>query len=69
MSDVPPDTFRVGDVITMRGPSVPREWWERQFRVTAVNERGLPTLRLLPMDETSAQTQARALEALRRANV
>lgn len=42
------DDFRVGDVITVQGASVPRAYWERLFRVTAVDATtGLPTMRLL----------------------
>jgi hypothetical protein len=67
MNTLPPDVFRVGDVISVQGPSVPRAWWTRHFRVTAVNDRGLPTLRLLPLDETPEQLATRATDALHRA--
>jgi len=66
-ASLPKDAFRVGDVITVQGPSVPREWWTRRMRVTAVDERGLPTLQLLPLEETQEQLSARAMDALRRA--
>jgi hypothetical protein len=57
--------FRVGDVLKASGSAV---GGVRQFRVTAVGKFGMPTLRLIPLDETPAELAARAKEARRRAN-
>lgn len=66
---LPRDAFHVGDVITVKGASVPRDLWPpRQFRVIAVDERGLPKLQLIPLNpnETQAEFSERAREMLRR---
>lgn len=64
----PPDTFRVGDIVSVRGATVPLEYWDALMRVTSVDAvTGLPTMQLLPRDETPAQLRERAMSALRRA--
>lgn len=68
MSTLPDDAFQVGDVVSLRGPSVPRDLWDVPLRVTAVDPAsGLPKMRLLPRDETPAELKARAMAALNQA--
>ncbi len=64
---LPPDTFRVGDIISASGAGLPREYWGQKMRVTAVDARGYPTFQLLPRDEPRAALAERAQAALQRA--